>query len=60
MLKTEKEEEICKKYSQMGPDGKVQCKKCPLNLAVRVGEPLACKATYTYNPSTHEWECDYA
>lgn len=53
---TPRQQEICDKYSQRGPDGKVQCDKCPL---VVDAVYMMCRANATYNRHKQEWVPDY-
>lgn len=45
MKLTEKEKEICEKYSKPDKEGYVQCDKCPLNLCNDFYFGLECYAT---------------
>lgn len=54
---TERERQICKKYSERDRSGKVHCKECPL---VVDSESFMCKANSTYNRKTKEWELDWS
>ena len=53
MLTTEKEKRICKKYSAVGDNGKVNCKSCPLVKDLRL---CLCKANSHYDRHTRRWE----
>lgn len=57
MLKTRVEKAIHRKFSAHGPDGKVQCSKCPLRVDSRYSE-TACRATHSWNKLIGEWEPD--
>lgn len=50
---TQKEKEICKKYSARDENGFVHCKECPL---VVDADGFMCKANSRYNRRTKEWE----
>ena len=50
---TQKEKEICKKYSARDENGLVHCKECPL---VVDSDGFMCKANSRYNRKTKEWE----
>lgn len=57
MLKTDREKEICKKYSALNKNNLVQCNICPL----RKGDgnyDFRCKANSHYNKKEKEWEYD--
>lgn len=50
---TQKENEICKKYSARDENGFVHCKECPL---VVDADGFMCKANSRYNRRTKERE----
>ena len=55
MLKSEKQMEICKKYSTRDLNGYVHCKDCPLV----VGNQFAmCRANSHYDRKSKEWVFD--
>lgn len=58
MLKNRFEERLCDKYTKPGPDGKVQCPECPLNLSMELPGERACRATHHYDKKLEEWVPD--
>lgn len=61
MLLTEREKEICKKYSACDENGRVHCAECPMriNKIESIGNyDFRCHANSHYNKHTKEWDYD--
>lgn len=58
MLKTNKEKNVCKKYSKKQANGKVRCDECPLLKGNPNEYDFRCKANSSYNRKTKQWEYD--
>ena len=52
---TPRQQKICDKYSQRGPDGLVRCNECPL---VIDRQYRLCRAFATYNRHERRWVID--
>lgn len=57
MLKTERERNICKQYSERNDSGYVFCSECPLRKGTGSYD-FRCKANSHYSRKTKSWEYD--
>ena len=55
MLKSERQEHICRKYSARDDDGYVHCNDCPLVVDQRY---YMCRANSHYDRKSKEWVFD--
>lgn len=59
MIKNEREQKICDKYSARDDTGHVHCYECPLSKGNPQRYDFRCKANSHYDRHTKEWEYDY-